>query len=370
MLSPDAVRHGQHVMAVCNACRYCEGYCPVFPAMENRLVFAKDDLAYLANLCHNCGECLYACQFAPPHEFGIDVPRTLAEVRLGSYEEYCWPASLSGAFRRHSFAKSWALAAGSSAVLIAVALMSGAAMWPAQPAGDFYAVVPHGVMVALFGLAGGFALLALSIGFVRGLRAFTPPVASGLSGPAAGGAESPALLRAIRDALTLRHLHTSGTDCTSAEEQRSPWRRRFHHLTLYGFALCFASTSVAAVYHVVFGWRAPYGYGSLPVVLGTLGGAGLLIGPAGLFALREQRDRALMDPAQDGLDGSFILMLFLTSATGLLLLVLRGQPVMPLLLAVHLGFVLGLFLTLPYGKFVHGIYRTAALMVYAKEPPR
>ena len=127
---------------------------------------------------------------------------------------------------------------------------------------------------------------------------------------------------------------------------------------------------MAALYHVVFGWRAPYGYGSLPVVLGTLGGAGLLIGPAGLFALRARRDRALMDPAQDGLDRSFILMLFMTSATGLLLLALRAQPVMPLLLAVHLGFVLGLFLTLPYGKFVHGIYRTVALMVYAKEPSR
>ena len=156
----------------------------------------------------------------------------------------------------------------------------------------------------------------------------------------------------------------------SAEEQRSPWRRRFHHLTLYGFALCFASTTVAALYHVVFGWRAPYAYGSLPVVLGTLGGAGLLVGPAGLFALRERRDRALMDPAQDGLDGSFILMLFMTSVTGLLLLALRGQPVMPLLLAVHLGFVLGLFLTLPYGKFVHGIYRAMALAQHAREERR
>ncbi len=115
MLSPDRLRQGsgesrrseanaekmergQHVMAVCNACRYCEGYCPVFPAMENRVAFAKGDLAYLANLCHNCGECLYACQYAPPHEFGIDVPRTLAEIRLASYEEYCWPTVLAARF--------------------------------------------------------------------------------------------------------------------------------------------------------------------------------------------------------------------------------------------------------------------------------
>jgi citrate/tricarballylate utilization protein len=67
------------------------------------------------------------------------------------------------------------------------------------------------------------------------------------------------------------------------------------------------------------------------------------------------------------MDLSFILMLFMTSATGLLLLVLRGQRVMPVLLLIHLGFVLGLFLTLPYGKFVHGIYRTAALLKFSTE---
>ena len=77
----DPVAHGAHVMTVCNACRYCEQFCPVFPAMESRLTFAEADLAYLANLCHNCGECLYACQYAPPHEFGINVPRAMAEIR-------------------------------------------------------------------------------------------------------------------------------------------------------------------------------------------------------------------------------------------------------------------------------------------------
>ena len=361
MLSPETVQRGQHVMAVCNACRYCEGYCPVFPSMEKRLVFAKDDLAYLANLCHNCGECLYACQFAPPHEFGIDVPRTLAEIRLESYEEYCWPRFLAPAFRHQSVGRALWTAVVLGAVLFAWSVVAGADIWPAQQAGDFYGVIPHNVMVGLFGAAGGFAAVALGIGCLRAWRSFA---ASGR--PAKAGRYG----QGLWDALTLRHLHGDGVDCTSAEEQRSPWRRWFHHLTLYGFALCFASTSVAALYHVVFGWRAPYSYGSLPVVLGTLGGTGLLVGPVGLFALRRRRDRALVDPAQDGLDESFIVMLFMTSATGLLLLAFRVQPVMPFLLVVHLGFVLGLFLTLPYGKFVHGLYRTAALLKYAAETPR
>ncbi|MCK7514040.1 MAG: hypothetical protein MZV70_65185 [Desulfobacterales bacterium] len=34
----------------------------------------------------------------------------------------------------------------------------------------------------------------------------------------------------------------------------------FHHFTFYGFLLCFASTTVAAIYDYVFGWPAPYGY--------------------------------------------------------------------------------------------------------------
>ena len=363
MLSPETIERGQRVMAVCNACRYCEGYCPVFPAMENRSAFAKDDLSYLANLCHNCGECLYACQFAPPHEFGINVPRMLADIRLGTYEEFCWPASLAGAFRRHGVATSLTLSVVLGAVLLAMSGIAGADLWPARPAGDFYGVIPHAAMVWLFGLTGAYLLLALAIGGRRAARSFA---ASG----AASGSVRTFGLHGLVDALTLRHLHGAGADCTDAEERRSPWRRYFHHLTMYGFGLCFASTSVAAAYHVVFGWRAPYAYGSLPVVLGTLGGLGLVIGPIGLLALRRRRDRALFDPAQDGLDVSFILMLSMTSATGLLLLAFRGQPLMTLLLAVHLGFVLGLFLTLPYGKFVHGIYRTAALMVYAQEPPR
>jgi citrate/tricarballylate utilization protein len=227
--------------------------------------------------------------------------------------------------------------------------------------GDFYAVIPHSVMVTLFGLIFLFSLVAMAVAVAR----FISHTGGLTRGQTRG--QTPVALRDIRvplrDILTLRHLHASGADCVSSEEQRTPWRRWLHHCTFYGFVLCFASTTVAAIYENVFGWRAPYDYASLPVVLGTAGGLGLLVGSLGLWILRRRRDPALSDVAQHGMDESFLALLFLTTLTGLALLVLRHGPAMPWLLVVHLGTVLALFVTLPYGKFVHGLYRAAALWI-------
>ena len=370
---PALVERGAHVMTVCNACRYCEQYCPVFPAMERRTQFDAGDLAYLANLCHNCGECLYACQYAPPHEFGIDVPHTLAELRLRSYEEYCWPQQLAAAFRHQGVLTALAL---SGAFIVVLALgtlaLSPTGLMTTGDAADFYAVIPHSVMVALFGGVFLFVVIAIATGVARFHRAVLAWGQSrsqswGQSGGQTPGSWPGAWTSALRDAATLRHLQPRSVDCVSAEEERAPWRRWFHHLTFYGFALCFASTSVAAFYHTVFGWLAPYGYTSLPVVLGTVGGGGLLIGTAGLFLLGRERDAALGSEVQRGLDESLLVLLFLAAATGLALLFLRHQSIMGLLLVVHLGIVLALFVTLPYGKFVHGFYRLAALAISARE---
>ena len=82
---------------------------------------------------------------------------------------------------------------------------------------------------------------------------------------------------------------------------------------------------------------------------------------------RYTRDPEMQDEDRFGMDVAFLAMLFLTSLTGLALLVLRDTPAMGMLLALHLGVVFGLFFTMPYGKFVHGIYRYMALVRYARE---
>ncbi len=127
------------------------------------------------------------------------------------------------------------------------------------------------------------------------------------------------------------------------------------------------STSVATLYHYLFGWSAPYALVSLPVLLGTAGGIGLLIGPAGLLWLNLHRHPLHGDAAQKTMDRGFIALLLLASASGIGLLAWRDSGAMALLLALHLGVVMALFLTLPYGKFAHGIYRSAALLKWAIE---
>ncbi len=48
---------------------------------------------------------------------------------------------------------------------------------------------------------------------------------------------------------------------------------------------------------------------------------------------------------------------------------MRATGAMGTVLAVHLGFILALFLTMPYSKFVHGLYRSGALLRHAIERP-
>ena len=358
MHATEALREADRLMTICNACRYCEGLCAVFPAMEMRRTFADGDLNYLANLCHQCGACYTDCQYSPPHEFNVNVPAALARLRNDSYAHYVWPRFLAGAFERNGLLIALLTAASVAAFVIGFVAFKDPAVLFSKSAGDFYKVMPHSAMVALFGGAMLYAILA----FTFSLRAFWRDING--DAPRAG---LTSLWQAIGDSAQLRNLGGGGDGCTSEDEKPSAQRRIYHHLTFYGFLLCFAATSVATLYHYLFGWRAPYPLLSLPVLLGIAGGLGLLIGPAGLFVLARRRDPVLVDGARKGMDTAFIAMLFLTSLTGFALMILRDSSAMGILLAVHLGVVLALFLSLPYGKFVHGLYRFLALVKYAGE---
>jgi citrate/tricarballylate utilization protein len=360
----EALREADRLMVICNSCRYCEGLCAVFPAMERLRVFNDADLNYLANLCHGCGACFSDCQFSPPHEFAVNVPQTLARVRADSYRDYAWPPALSGLFARNGLASSLI-------TLFCVAIFAIGFMVSYKPnilfatytgPGAFYALMPHDGMALTFGASFIYAVLAMTLAvrtYWRDISKNTPPI--GFS----------AFLQAAKDAGRLRYLDGGKEGCMNDDDRPTDSRKHYHHATFYGFLLCFASTSTATLYHYLAGREAPYAWWDLPVVLGTLGGIGLVVGPAGLLIAKVKRARELVDEKHFGFDVAFILMLLLTGISGLALLLLRETSVMNLALAVHLGIVLALFFTLPYGKFVHGLYRFLALVKFARDtaPP-
>lgn len=350
------------ILHICNACRYCESFCAVFPAMTRRLDFNVADAHYLANLCHNCSACLYACQYAPPHEFGVNVPKTLAQVRRDTYIEYAFPRAFGELYRKNGLTVAMAVSLGVAAFLIATIMYKGSLFVPGLEA-DFYAIFPHNTLAVVFGASFLFSIAALAVGVTRFWRQISEP------GPTVPLQN--AVGEAAKSALTLEYLGGGHEDgCNNEDDAFTLWRRYFHHFTFYGFMLCFASTSVATLYHYLLAYEAPYPLMSLPVILGTLGGIGLLIGPAGLFWLNMRRNPMQIDERQKTMDRGFIALLFFISLTGLVLLAFRDTSSMPLLLAIHLGFVMGLFVTLPYGKFAHGIFRCAALLKHAIEKRR
>ena len=333
-ITPES--EADRMLQICNACRYCEGFCAVFPAMTRRIEFTPSVVNYLANLCHNCGACLHACQYAPPHEFGVNIPQVMAQVRKETYMTYAWPSALGGLYKNNGLVLSLVTAISITFFLLLNAALNGS-LSSTPLNGNFYAVFSHNTMALMFGAVFGFSLLALTMGLVQFWRGITP-------GNISGGA----VAEATHDALTLKYLGGGhGDGCNNEDDAFSLWRKRFHHFTFYGFMLCFAATSVATIYHYFFDLHAPYDLTSLPVLLGTVGGIGLLIGPAGLLYLNLRRNVAHGDATQKPMDRAFIALLFLISASGLALLAYRDTSAITLLLTVHLGFVMAFFLTMP-----------------------
>jgi citrate/tricarballylate utilization protein len=329
--------------------------------MEMRRSFSDGDLNYLANLCHACGACYTDCQFSPPHEFNVNVPQTLAIARADSWAAYAWPRAFSGVFARNGLAISVIAALSVAAFIFGFAAFNDRQVLYAIHTGPgaFYRLMPHNAMAGLFGAAFLYAIIALAMG----VRAFWRDIGE----PIGMRADPGSIWQAMKDAGELRYLDGGGVGCVNEDERPSDRRKIYHHLTFYGFVLCFAATCVATLYHYFLAREAPYAWWDLPVVLGTLGGIGLLMGPAGLLAERWKRDSVLVDQKRTGMDVAFILMLLLTSLTGTVLLLWRDTAAMGPLLALHLGVVFSLFITMPYGKFVHGIYRYVALVRYARE---
>jgi citrate/tricarballylate utilization protein len=356
----ELLAEAQRQVTVCNACRYCEGYCAAFPAMELREHLAAGDLGYIANLCHDCRACYQACPYTFPHEFEINIPSLLAAARVATYSHYVQPSRASRVFSSGKFLLLVAVALFVVTVGAIVGLgLSHHLSAPAGHQGDFYSVVSYTAMMVPALVLSVYALITVAVGCVRFFRDV-------------GGAARPATrsdwLRLAGDLVLLRWMRGGGGGCHYPDpDEPSTQRRWLHQAMAGGFVSAFLATIAAAVEQDMMGIFPPYPLLSVPVMLGLLGGVALIVGTAGLLILKRRDALALANADSRLLDYSLLWSLAAISVTGIGLLVLRNSPVMGPLLIAHLGLVAFFLVTVPYGKFVHAAYRTVALLIWHGE---
>ena len=348
-MQDSLVKEARRQAEICNACRYCEGYCSVFPALQELRKFEEGNLVHLANLCHNCRGCYYACQYTAPHAFDLNLPKALAELRQESWERFAWPQSFARSFHRN----------GVGIVLLLVfsctVLFALMRFFPPENGVAFYGIISHDVMVAIFAPAFVLPLASIAVSLNRYWR-YTGGGAIALSD----------VVAAFGSIARMKNLAAGhGEGCNFEDQDRFSQARRYaHQLVLYGFLLCFASTSSGAVLHYVFDRPAPYPLFSLPKLFGISGGIALSIGGVWMAALKIRADRTLGDARVWGGEMGFLLLLCLVALSGLALYGLGhpGSDILTVLLGLHLGSVFAFFLLLPFSKMVHGFYRLAALI--------
>lgn len=352
----DLLKEAGRQFTICNACRYCEGYCAVFPALEMRRTFEKSDVVHLANLCHDCRGCYYACMYAPPHEFAVNLPEVLAAVRVETYREYGWPRVMSRLLGMGVKSAVVASVLGTVAIVgLVFAVGAPRELLETQTGpGSFYRVLPYAAMVLPFLALAGY-VLAVMVG--SGV-AFWRATGGGLSELV----DRAALVEAAGDALGLEYLKGGGDGCFYPLDAASHARRRWHAAVFYGFLAAFAATIIAAVMQDLFDVMPPFPLWSPPVVLGTAGGIAMIVGTTALMRLKWRSDDRPAEARMIAKDYGFLFSLDLVSVTGMLTLALRESGVLGAVLAVHLGSLVAFFLTMPYGKFVHFVYRYGALV--------
>jgi quinone-modifying oxidoreductase subunit QmoC len=358
--------------ATCSVvCELAEGRRP-FPRKE--MIWAqwglKDRLVADPDiwLCYQCDDCSKRCpRGARPGD-------VLAAVRQQAIRHYAVPRALA---RWVNQLRSLPLLLLAPVLLLAVALAARPGLERAlgfgTPERGFYAAFfPHWLLIGFFSLFTGLALVACAIGLVRLWRAM-----AGADAQAGAGRPAVGLGRSVLRAAGEIFGHGRFGKCT----RRGP-RRWTHLLAFYGFVALLVVTvwAVLDLYAFpVFGMASTYPFDELhPMkILANIGAVLLIVG--GVKAILDRRGAVAESGASTAFDRIFIWGLVAVGVTGVLTEVLRlvAEPSGRAALTdiafgvyfVHLTLVFSLLVYLPYSKFAHVLYRTAAI-VYAERTGR
>jgi citrate/tricarballylate utilization protein len=353
----DLAAEAARQLTICNACRYCEGLCAVFPALTRRAGLTGGDISQLANLCHDCRACYDACMYSPPHEFAVNLPPVLAAVRDADYRDYIWPRRLPRLLRGWTSIAVGGLLSAAAVVAIAIATTGPAGLVRHHgSAASPYSVISYPATLVLLLVPVAYTLGVLGVAARSYWRATRPAGTS-------GGVSVPGLRSAVWQAASLRYLRGGGGECYYPDDER-PSRARWllHMLVVCGFGLCLVSTASAGIMQDLLGLHPPYGYLSVPVISGTAGGVELVAGCAGLIGLKASSSRVTSFPPMTVKDYGFMAALAYLALTGLATLLTRGTAAFGIVYLLHLSAIVLAFAVTPYTKAVHVMFRFLALI--------
>ena len=354
----------------CFQCGTCSATCPISPedspfprkemawalwGMRDRLLEDPD-----VWLCHHCNDCSVSC---PRSGRPGDV---LAAVRRESVIHYAAPRFLARWVSRPRFVP---LLLGLPALLLGLAIVFqqqignalGFATPPGQPIVYSYSpMLPHWLINSFFGLFTLVALLGAVVGLARFVRVMKAPHVWGATGPPERSLAGSAWI-AIKQLFT----HDKFTSCTAAHS-----RPLSHFLVFFGFLALTVVTFWVITGPVnpllIDGFVYPFAFLSPWKLLANLGGAAVFFGCVMMLRQRyRNRDNA---GGSTFFDWIFLWTLFAVVVSGFAteaLHYLRMVPHRHVVYFIHLVLVFALIVYLPYSKFAHVLYRTAA-MIFAE----
>jgi quinone-modifying oxidoreductase subunit QmoC len=368
----ELIKRGGASAAKCYQCATCSAVCELAPAESpfprRQMLWAQwglfDRLAADPSvwLCHQCNDCNVRCpRDAQPGDV-LQVLRGLVVERLA------FPTFLGKLVGNAS--KTWPLLIGLPILFWVLLLLAYPGSHIPTPThafaveGQFHwaELVPYPLIYTVYTLAALFAVVTAAIG---GLRFWS------LLGT--GAQRSGSFLAQLLPVLGEIAAHKRFAKCSGSSQ-----RRLGHIFLFWGFVGAAVTSGFAVMYlykeHVPFSWL-PLGAATYPVPIthwvkwiGNLSALALVIGGAVLYAYRlPSGDRQVGDT--HAFDRFFLWTVLGVIVTGVVTETLRfvalSQWAVYLGSAVyvaHLGLVFTLFVTFPYSKFAHLLYRTLAMV--------
>jgi len=357
--------------AKCYQCATCSSVCELAPAdapfPRKQVLLAQwglfDQLMGDPGvwLCHQCNDCSVRC---PRDVAPGDIMASLRGMMVKKLASPSVMGSVVGNVK-----KTWPLLVFAPILfwVVLLGLSTGFQMHeahhglvPGPEMGQFFydQYVPHYLIYGVYFTAVGLACIAL---FLSGMRFWK------LMGDKQKRTGS--FVGALIGAFIAIALHNKFSSC-----DRGVVKRRWgHFLVMWGFIGAAITSGFAVVYlyrdTVFFSWlNLQYAYpvpiGHWVKLLGNFSAIILVVGGIILFVNRMSTGDKLVG-ATLAFDRFFLWVVLAVIGTGVFTEIFRFIAINPMIgfsvYIIHLGVVLCLFLTLPYSKFAHILYRTLAM---------